>query len=129
MARIIAAALGLFLGINAVVMLTASVWWYGAVPGVTATGSYNPHFIHDIGMAYLVAAGGLGWFAWRPAEGWAALVAAAGFLVLHGLIHVHDAIASPTCGHDLLRDAPSVFTPALIAAWIAWAAYPNPRRT
>lgn len=129
MARISAAILGLALGANALAMLTASVWWYGAVPGVPATGPYNPHFIHDIGMAYLVVAGGLGWFAWRPVQGWPALVSAAAFLVLHGLIHVHDAIASPTCGHDLVRDLPGVFAPAVIAAWIAAASIPQSRRT
>jgi hypothetical protein len=51
LARIIAAILGLGLAANALAMLGASVWWYGAVPGVPATGPYNPHFIHDIGMA------------------------------------------------------------------------------
>jgi hypothetical protein len=129
MARTIAALLGVFLGANGVAMLAASVWWYGAVPGVPATGPYNPHFIHDIGMAYLVVAGGLGWFAWRPAEGWGALVAGAAFLTLHGLIHVHDAILSPTCGHDLVRDLPGVFAPAVIASWIALVSAPSARRT
>jgi hypothetical protein len=129
LARTIAAVLGLLLAANAAAMLTASVWWYHAVPGVTATGPYNPHFIHDIGMAYLVTAGGLGWFAWRPVQGWPALVSAAAFLVLHGLIHVHDAILSPTRGHDLVRDLPGVFAPAVIAAWIAIARAPTIRRT
>jgi hypothetical protein len=117
------------LGANAVAMLTAPAWWYGAVPGVTATGPYNPHFVHDIGAVYLVIAGALGWFAWRPLQGWGALVAAATWLVLHGLIHVHDAILSPTCGHDLIRDLPGVFAPALIAAWIAFVSAPTTRRT
>ena len=128
MHRIIAAVLGVFLAANALAMLAASQGWYAAVPGVPATGPYNAHFIKDIGAAYLVVAGGLGWFAWRPAEGWAALVAGAAFLVLHALIHVHDAILSPTCGHDLLRDLPGVFAPAIIAAWIAFASKPDLRR-
>lgn len=127
MKRTIAAILGVLLAANALAMLAASLWWYHAVPGVPATGPYNPHFIHDIGMAYLVVAGGLGWFAWRPGQGWAALVSAAAFLVLHALIHVHDALMSPTCGHDLVRDLPGVFAPALIAAWIAAASRPSQR--
>lgn len=126
MSRSIAAVLGALLAANALAMLAASRWWYFAVPGVTATGPYNPHFIHDIGMTYLVVAGGLGWFAWRPVQGWPALVAAAAFLVLHGLIHVHDALLSPVCGHDLVRDLPGVFAPALIAAWIGVASRPGP---
>ena len=126
MKRIVAGALGVFLGANGLVMLTLSMWWYASVPGVPATGPFNPHFVHDIGMAYLVVAGGLGWFAWRPVQGWPALVSGAAFLVLHGLIHVHDALLSPTCGHDMLRDLPGVFAPALIAAWIAVTSIPPP---
>jgi hypothetical protein len=125
MNRTIAGILGLVLGANAAAMLAAPLWWYFAVPGVTATGPFNEHFVHDIGMTYLVVAGGLGWFAWGPAQGWPALVSGAAFLVLHGLIHVHDAIASPTCGHDLARDLPGVFTPAIITAWIAIASAPG----
>lgn len=129
MKRAISALLGLLLAANALAMLVASLWWYAAVPGVTATGPYNAHFIHDIGMAYLVVAGGLGWFAWRPGQGWAALVAGAAFLALHGLIHVHDAVLSPICGRDLVRDLPGVFAPALIAAWIAATSIPATRRS
>ena len=127
MKRIVAAVLGLLMAANALAMLFAGPWWYGAVPGVTATGPFNPHFVADIGMTYLVVAGGLGWFALRPAQGWAALVAAAAFLVLHGLVHIRDAASSPVCGHDLLRDLPGVFVPALIAAWIVLTKIPGQR--
>ena len=128
MGRIIAAVLSALLAANALVMLVASRYWYLAVPGVTTTGPYNPHFVHDIGATYVVIAAGLGWFAWRPAQGWGALVAGATWLVLHSLIHVHDAILSPTCRHDLILGLPGVFAPALIAAWIAVASKPSQRR-
>ena len=69
MKRIIAGLLATVLGANGVVMLAAGGWWYGAVPGVTMTGPYNPHFVKDIGAAYLVVAGGLAWRALRPGQG------------------------------------------------------------
>lgn len=119
MSRILAGALALLLGLNALAMLLASFWWYNAVPGVTATGPYNPHFVRDIGAAYLVVAGGLAWFAWRPAQGWPALVAGAGFLLLHAGIHVFDASCSSDPLANLIRDLPGVYAPALIAAAIA----------
>ena len=119
MRRMITAILAIPTLFNGLAMLVAGPFWYASVPGASGTGPFNPHFVRDIGAAYLVVAGGLGWFAWRPAEGWAALVAGAAFLVLHALVHVHDAVLSPVCGHDLLRDLPGVFVPALIAAWIA----------
>ncbi|MDP3855582.1 hypothetical protein [Phenylobacterium sp.] len=125
MSRILAAALAAMLAANALAMLFASFWWYGAVPGVTATGAYNPHFVRDIGAAYLVAAGGLAWFAWRPAQGWPALVAAAAFLMLHAGIHVFDASCSTNPMADVIRDFPGVYLPALLAAWLAVAKRPG----
>ncbi|WP_332771852.1 hypothetical protein [Phenylobacterium sp.] len=125
MTRILAAALAALLAVNALAMLFASFWWYGAVPGVTATGAYNPHFVRDIGAAYLVTAGGLAWFAWRPVQGWPALVAAAAFLVLHAGIHVFDASCSANPLADVIRDLPGVYLPALLAAWLAVAKRPG----
>ncbi|MEO8115730.1 MAG: hypothetical protein ABI655_15180, partial [Phenylobacterium sp.] len=57
MTRIIAGALGLLLAANGLYMLFAPAPWYGAVPGVPSTGPFNPHFVRDIGAAYLTAAG------------------------------------------------------------------------
>ncbi|UTP38513.1 hypothetical protein M9M90_14980 [Phenylobacterium sp. LH3H17] len=125
MTRILAAALAAMLAANALAMLFASFWWYGAVPGVTATGAYNPHFVRDIGAAYLVTAGGLAWFAWRPVQGWPALVAGAAFLVLHAGIHVFDASCSANPLADVIRDLPGVYLPALLAAWLAVAPKPG----
>jgi hypothetical protein len=86
------------------------------VPGVVATGPYNAHFIKDIGAIYLVCAAALAAFAWQPAKAAPALAAATAFLILHAAIHVADALASPTCGQDLIRDLPGIFLPALICA-------------
>ncbi len=116
MMRLLASLLAALLLANAIAMLLAPLWWYGVVPGVPATGPFNPHFVRDIGATYAAVALGLGWFALRPAQGWAALVAAAVFLDLHALIHVHDAVLSPVCGHDLARDFPGVFLPALVTS-------------
>ena len=88
MARWASGVLAAVLGANGLVMLFASLWWYGAVDGVKETGPFNPHFVRDIGAAYLVAASGLAWYAWRPVQGWPALVAGAAFLTLHAAIHV-----------------------------------------
>jgi hypothetical protein len=125
MSRILAAALALILGINGLVMLAASFWWYNAVPGVIATGPYNSHFVRDIGAVYLMCGGSLGWFAWRPAQGWPAVAAAAAFLVLHAGIHVFDATCSANVLGNLRRDLPGVFTPALIAAALVLFAKPR----
>jgi hypothetical protein len=117
--RILAALLALVLGANGLFMLFGSLTWYGVVPGVTASGPFNPHFVRDIGAAYVTAAGGIAWFAWRPREGWPALVAAAAFLTMHAAIHVFDATCGPTPLKDTLRDLVAVHLTALIALVLA----------
>lgn len=123
--RTLAALLAALMAANALAMLLAPAWWYPRAPGVTETGPYNHHFIQDIGAAYLVVAFGLGGFAAAPRGGWPALVMAAAFLSLHGAIHVADAVQSPICGHDLARDLPGVFLPALIALGLTLLSIPS----
>lgn len=107
--RMLAGLLALILGGNGLAMLFASLAWYDAVPGVPATGPFNPHFVKDIGAAYLTAAAGLAWFAWRPGQGWPALAAGAAFLTLHAAIHVYDATCGPTPLADIARDLVGVY--------------------
>ena len=111
--------LGLGLLANGLTMLGVPNAWYGLVPGVGQTGPFNPHFVRDIGVAYLVAGGTLVWFALdrnaRPAA-----QAAAAFLALHALVHLWDVAAGREHVHQLLADLPTVFGPPALAAWIAW---------
>lgn len=113
------------LGGNALFMLARPLAWYDAVPGVPLTGAFNPHFVRDIGMAYLVVVIGLAWFAWRPRQGWPALVCAAAFLVLHATIHVGDASCGGSPVTDTIRDFPGVYLPAILLVWIAFANRPR----
>ncbi len=110
----LAGLLAVVMTANGLVMLFAGAWWYGVVPGVPSTGPFNAHFVKDIGAIYLVVGVSLAAFAFRPGRAFAALVAAAAFLTLHAAIHIGDALASPTCGRDLVRDLPGIFLPALI---------------
>jgi hypothetical protein len=121
--RGLAGLLALVFGGNGLAMIFAGPWWYGAVPGVIATGPYNPHFVKDIGAIYLVCGGAMAWRAARAeaafVAGQGALVAAAGFQVLHALVHLTDAAV---CGNPmaaLLRDLPAIFVPTLITVWLA----------
>ncbi|HXQ14366.1 MAG TPA: hypothetical protein VN814_07070 [Caulobacteraceae bacterium] len=123
--RLAAALLALTMGGNGVVMLAAGRWWYGAVAGVPETGPFNPHFVKDIGAAYLVVGVAFAWLAARPspvARG--ATLAAALFLGLHACVHLAEAVGNPAGLADLARDFPGVFLPALLAVWVA-AAYPD----
>lgn len=128
MVRILAWLQAVLLSANGLAMLFVGPWWYGALPGVTATGPYNPHFVRDIGAAYLVAGLSYAAFAWRPRAAWPALAAAAAFLTLHAAIHVFDAVCGTRPLHDLVRDFAGVFIPALIAVGLALSqARPSPQ--
>lgn len=125
MLRILAAVLALILGLNGLFMLFGPFAWYNTVPGVPSTGAFNPHFVRDIGVAYLTATLGLVWFLWRPRQGWPVLTAAAVFLTAHAGIHVFDASCSRSGVADVIRDLPGVYLTALATVVIAWFARPR----
>ena len=54
---------GLGLLANGLTMLANPDAWYGLLPGVVQTGPFNPHFVRDIGAAYLVTGATFLWFA------------------------------------------------------------------
>ena len=121
MRRVLAVILGIGLALNALLMLAVPAAWYAAVPGVTLSGPFNPHFVRDIGAAYLVAAAALIWFAASP-KAQSAVQAGAAFLTLHALVHLWDAVAGREHAHQLI-DLATVFLPSVLAIWIAWPAH------
>jgi uncharacterized protein YjeT (DUF2065 family) len=119
MRAIVAWIVGLGLVANGLTMLAVPDAWYGLVPGVPQTGPFNPHFVRDIGAAYLVAGASLVWFALDRAARPAALAGAA-LLAIHALVHLWDAAAGREHVHQLLIDLPTIFLPPALAIWITW---------
>jgi hypothetical protein len=112
---------------NGVFMLLAPQHWYFLVPGVKETGSYNQHFIRDIGIiqAFLGAAFSIGWFRaplrlhlWAVATLW---------LIAHAFFHFWEVAVGICAPSALLRDFPAVTLPALLGVVAtAWAWFSNP---
>jgi hypothetical protein len=100
-------------------LLLAPQHFYASFPGVDETGPFNPHFVRDIGCAFLVAGGGLAWFVFDIRAQPAALAGAA-FLTLHALMHALDGLAGRETPAHLAHDLPSLFGLAAVALWIAW---------
>jgi hypothetical protein len=117
MQRSIAAILGALSVLNGAMMLFSGAFWYASVPGASETGPYNPHFVQDIGAAFLIAGLALAARAWRP-KYWPAAVAGAGFMAAHALIHL-GAIAA---GHDHHTgfDLAAVVLPSALALYSAF---------
>lgn len=107
---------------NGAAMLLAGPAWYAAVPGVTESGPFNPHFVKDIGAAYLTAGAALGWFALGAsilARG--AAIAGVLFLGLHGLIHLAKAAGDRDGAMHLARDFAGVLLPPILGAAALWS--------
>jgi uncharacterized protein YjeT (DUF2065 family) len=119
MRRTLAAIVGFPLAINGMLMLFFPLAWYHAVPGVTATGPFNPHFVRDIGCAFLASGGALAWF-WLDARARLAAMAGATFLTRHALVHLWDLAAGRESSTDLGFDLLAIFLPAMLALWAVW---------
>jgi len=120
MRRSLAAILGALSALNGTTMLLAGPFWYASVPGASETGPYNPHFVQDIGAAFLTAGFALAVRAWRPLY-WPAAVAGAGFMAAHALIHLVAIVA----GHDH-HTGFDLMTIVLPSALALYSAFPNP---
>lgn len=114
MRRVLAAALAILNVGNGLLMLFAGPFWFQSVPGAADTGPFNPHFVQDVGAAFLVAGLALAVRAWRPAL-WPVALAGAAFLVAHALIHLAMIVA----GHDhrAAFDVVAVVLPAALALY------------
>ena len=120
MRRLLASILGLILSANGLWMIAAPFHWYAHIPGVSASGPANAHFIRDIGCAFLVAALALLWFAFEPKRSWPAVLAGGAFLFFHASMNVWDTIAGREHPHRLLAEIPTIILPALITLWLGW---------
>lgn len=111
--------LGLAQLLNGLYMLLAPEYWYHAVPTVPGTGPFNPHFVRDIGCAFVAAGAGLLWL-WRNPRAWPAALIACVFLGLHALTHVWDLLAGREELSHFAIDTVLVVIPAIWALWLSW---------
>ena len=86
--------LAVFDGGNGLYMIVNPMDWYHAVPGVTATGPANVHFITDVGLAYLTSMALLIAAVVRPGQRGAFALAAALWPALHAGFHIAGDIAA-----------------------------------
>ena len=105
---------------NGVWMLADPPHWYRTLPaGVPDFGPLNEHFVRDIGCIFVLIGGGLLLGAFVPRWRVPACAMAAGFSVLHALVHVVDTMRGLVGPEHWTIDIPGVYAPALLLAIIA----------
>lgn len=112
----------LFLSANGLFMLVAPRPWYELVPGVTATGFFNQHFIRDIGLIQLFLGVAFGVGLVVPERRIGLWLVATSWLAAHAVFHLWEVAVGICAPAALARDFPAVSLPALIgAALTVWA--------
>ena len=112
---------------NGIWMLVDPAHWYTTLPAdVPDFGPLNEHFVRDIGCIFTLLGGGLLASAFVPSLRVIACGAAAGFSVLHALVHVLDTLRGLVGTEHFLIDLPGVYLPALVlTAMTLWLARAN----
>lgn len=110
-----------FLKLLALVSLANGIWmmlhawsWFEWIPGVTDTGTANAHFIHDVGIAFVVCALGLFWCARNLAQARPVYLGITLFIAGHALGHVVEILTGLLPHSHWLIDIPLVFLPAVL---------------
>ena len=114
--------LGIGTSANALWMLAGPMHWYTDLPAaVPDTGPFNPHFVRDIGCAFLTVGVALLWAAFEPRHRLPLAVVSAVFLVAHALLHAYDTLRGALGHAHWWLDVPGVYLPALLIAGAAVA--------
>ena len=108
-----------YLLVNGIFMIFAPQLWFQTVPGVTESGTFNAHFVTDVGFAYLLTGAAIIWRLIDPLRARSAALFGAGFLILHAAFHCYGTIVTPH--HDIhwATDVLGIYLPALIAMTLA----------
>jgi hypothetical protein len=105
---------------NGAWMLFFPLSWYADLPAaIPHTGSYNAHFIRDLGVAFIVAGLGFGWCATHLDRCRPVHLGLTIFFAGHAMIHVADILTGRLPNTHWLIDAPGVFLPAILLVVLA----------
>lgn len=113
---------------NGLFMLIAPDQWFASVPGVPIP--FNPHFVMDIGMAYLASGVGLALGARAGLASAVLACAGAAWPVLHALIHIdgwlmHGFPADSQVAASEVIGVVGLATLGAVLAWLRWKGEPR----
>jgi hypothetical protein len=101
--------------VNGLWMLVAPDSWYWNLPAsVPDTGPFNPHFVRDIGVTFVVLGAGFGWCATYLDRCYPVHLGLSAWFVGHAAIHAADILTGRLPPGHWGIDAPAVFLPAVL---------------
>jgi hypothetical protein len=113
--RILYFIFGVLSVVNGAWMLLAPESWYNDLPaGVPDTGPYNGHLIRDLGLVFVMIAGGFFWAASKLSQSRPILFVITFFFAGHAILHLLDLLTSRLPHSHWTLDTPAVFLPAVL---------------
>lgn len=120
LSRWIILVVGLVSIANALWMLAGPMHWYTDLPAaVPDTGPFNPHFVRDIGCAFLATGVALVWAYFSPRFRLPLVTIGALFLFAHALLHAYDTLTGALGHNHWMLDLPGVYLPGILLPLIA----------
>lgn len=123
----LAAPNALFLFGNGLFMLVAPSAWYHLVPGAAQTGSFNQHFVRDIGLTQMSLGAAFVVGMLQPVNRVVLWAAATSWLGAHAILHLWEVAVGICHPLAIARDFIAVTLPALIGiilTTLAWRSRP-----
>lgn len=104
---------------NALWMLAGPMHWYEELPAaVPDTGPFNPHFVRDIGCAFLTVGVAMIWAARVEVMRRPLTAVALMFLVFHAGLHVYDTAVGNLPSDHWWLDFAGVYLPVIMLGWV-----------
>lgn len=103
--------------LTGVYVIVAPIHFYTNIPGVSLMGSFNMHFIRDVGLVFLASGGAMFWGVKKGIKSTA--VAGASWPFLHAVFHIQIWVVMRDCTIDLvtLADFTAVIIPGFLALY------------
>jgi len=119
--RLLLGATGLYQLVAGFIMLIDPERWYASVPGVTATGPMNHHFIIDLGLAFAASGAGMLMGLRKSPTAAAFALAGAAWPALHGLVHLWGWLSEgvPNATDVVATDLGAVMLPSFLGLALA----------
>ena len=105
---------GISLGNGLWMLISASTWFHKMPVGAEDTGPVNSHFIHDVGLVYILVGIGMFWCAYKLTTCLNVHIGVTLFMGGHALIHIGEILSGALPTSHWLIDFPLVTFPAMI---------------